>query len=329
MHATSGQVSFRGPGAASADLAAGSALDDAPVTVGHVAEVFCLTKPIVALAALLACEGAGIDPACAVGDIVPGLDPEVAATAITAIVNHDAALLAPPAFSWMTTAPHLRPGLDQVRRHDERAAYSEISGWRLLEAVIERASGEDAADYVERQVVRPLGLSGGVCLSPVAVAAAAAADRLLFPVGGLPLHRVPMLHLRSRAYRARMGPVLGGLANATSLAVVAHAIGSCVRGRPVRGLPTPNLLRAVLAHRRRSTFDQTWQRPAAFALAMELVEDEVGAPRRLGLTAGPFPAACSVELATGTAVAMVLDGGASSVAATEHLLAELIQELDR
>ncbi|QXC61357.1 beta-lactamase family protein [Aquihabitans sp. G128] len=329
LHATSGQVSFRGPGGERADLAVGPTLDGRPLTTRHLAEVFCLTKPIVAMAALLACERAGVDGHRAVGEIVPGLDDEVAAIEIAAIVNHDAGLMAPPAFGWMTTKPDLRPGLGAIRRQAGAAAYSEISGWRLLAAVIERLTGQAAATFTGGAVLGPLGLDDHVCLSPAAADEAEASDRLLLPIGGLPRHRIPMLHLRSPAYRTRLDPVLGGLANAASLATVGHAIGSCVRGHPVDGLPSPSLLRSVLARRRRTTFDQTWQRRCGFALAMEVIEDDAGAPTQLRLTAGPFPAACSIDLATGAAVAMVLDGGASSVAETEARFADLVQELDR
>ncbi|MCB0995487.1 MAG: beta-lactamase family protein [Acidimicrobiales bacterium] len=330
IFATAGQLSVRLATGPEFDLAVGHDLNGRTLTANHVSEVFCLTKPLVAMAAVLACESAKVGLDHPVGELLPALQPSVGRLTVTQIVNHDAGLKAPPALTWMIDDPDERPDLASLRIESGRAAYSEISGWLVLTELITRLTGESPASYVRSAVTEPLEIRATVLLTGEDAAEAARSGRLMGAVGGLPSDAIPMLHAFSNRYQRGVGPVLGGWSTASALATFYSALGMAVaRGTASPGLPSPPTLRSILAARRDLTFDETWGRPASFGLGMEVIEDGDGDPEVLQLRSATTTAHAWVDLTTGDAGVVIANGAMLSNADRDELDRSLASAIGR
>ena len=100
--ATAGQLSAWW-GDEAVEAVAGSHLDGRPVQPSDVAEVFCLTKPVVGAAALVAMEQTGTDLDTPIDELLDGAVSLGSAVTVASVLNHDARLLEPSGIDWMRT----------------------------------------------------------------------------------------------------------------------------------------------------------------------------------------------------------------------------------
>ena len=309
--ATAGQL-YAWWGDEAIEVVAGEHLDGRPVAPSDVAEVFCLTKPVVAAAALLALERFGVDLDVPVDELLGGAVALGPGVTVPAIVNHDARLLRPPGIAWMLTAPERRPPLAEIATQPGPGrCYSEVSGWRLLAAVTEALTGTAAARWIEDVVLGPLGLAGEVVLDAASLEGALATGRVLHPVGGLPVDEIPMLHAYAPGYQHRIGPELVGFASARAVGRVSEQLADVLGGVERHGLPASATLRAVVERAGPSAFDRTWQRETRFELGHERLPD---GGRAWSLTAYLAPALLVVDAERGAGACLVLNGATTDPA---------------
>ncbi len=263
-----GQVWVSHRGVVVANIAVGSSHAGA-MTTDTVHGCWCLTKPVVALAAAAAIERAGFPPSVTFAEV--GVHHQSAAVRDVRILD---------ALAHRT--PFGRPALMEARLHVaserrellnqvgtasyplvDRPTYSEWVTGALLEEVLTVLAGEPGPELLQRSL-DAAGLVVG--LWPAGPTLQATMGCLRWLDSGTPGLRPPLLHDLAEPDTTNRTPALGGV---TSMGGIGAWYALLARGRhevvaPAL-LPSPEFLAECLATRRQRTDDPVLGRPAAFA----------------------------------------------------------------
>lgn len=238
------------------DVAEGETLGGARLSPAHLHNVHCATKPLLPLAIGRLLDAGAVNLDTDVTAVLPeghALRPP-AGVQLGDVLRHVAGMTAPSAAFWRMARPAHRRKLLQVEGTTAGVGYSELTGWLVLEAIVEAVTGADAATFLATEIIEPLELGDGLFValgaSPDAVLA-----RVRVPFAGLPDEVIPLLSEMIPSQIADIRPAFGGLATMSALGRLYAALGRLVRGVAQPGLPTPESFARLLADRRGPVFD--------------------------------------------------------------------------
>lgn len=272
---------------------------------------FCSTKPLlpVALAHLVDRDGLDLDErVTSVTREAPWIPRHAT---IGDLLTHRAGLDGPTAALWRMRPRDRRPDL-LVATEVAEPAYSEVSAWLALAAVVSEVGGASARDFVQAQILDAAGLQRDIVVSPALARAAARDGRVGVPMAGLPDEAVPLLSETLPQQLGEAAPSFGGLVTASGLGRLYAALGRTLRGVPVDGMPSQRALATLLAERRDRAWDRTLRRECAFAGGFMVgLEDHGvvdGLPTAIGHTSGVVTTFGLCDPAKELAVGCCLDG---------------------
>lgn len=253
------------------DVASGTATPPAPMTHHTLHNVWCATKPMVALGTALLVDEGLLDLTCRVADILPDYEGiRAAKTTIIDLLNHSAGLLEPSAFVIRTTIPESRRALSTSARPgyvdgEIAVGYSEYLSWQILADVIARLSGVSAGRFLTQRSIEPLGLSDTFFTLEGDVYSSVR-HRIGVYVAGLPVDATPMLQDRVRTVAADASPALGAYTTMRDLhAWYASVLRLLLFGEPASGLPALETLCYLLSMPRGKVSDPILGRECDFA----------------------------------------------------------------
>lgn len=268
------------------DVALGTALPPLAMTTTTVHNVWCATKPIVALGAALLVEQGTLDVDEPLEErLVDHVGLRGSGIRLADVLNHSAGLVQPSALVLRTTPREQRHGLALTaspRRDGTRpvTAYSEYMGGEVVTALIESATGRRATSYLRERVLEPLGLRD----THFRLADGTydeVRDRIGVYVAGLPVDRVPLLHDRVRSVAADASPALGGYTTMGDLHQWYAQLVEVLTGARRDGFPGPDTVAALLRRRRGHVHDPVLGRACDFAAGFMVDLHHHGFGRRI------------------------------------------------
>jgi CubicO group peptidase (beta-lactamase class C family) len=293
------------------DVAVGDTLG-VPVDRSTLYPAYCATKPLVPLAIAHLIDRTDLDLTRPVREFSARLNWVPRTASIADLLMHHAGMAEPSAGLWRMTPPDRRAGFFASPPETSGPAYSEVSSWLALAAVIEQMTAQRAEEFVESVILQPAGLIDDIIVSPDRATEAAEADRVQVPVAGLPLERVPLLSERLPQQLADVNLSFGGLINASGIGRLYSRVRQAMAGEIVDGMPTSSSLHELFRHRRRSVWDATLQRSCAFAggFMVDLPEHGFGRtfPNAIGHSSGIVPHFGLCDTEREVAVACCLNG---------------------
>lgn len=141
----------------------GRAMTTSTIHRGH-----CVGKPLTAVAIALLVDRLELSFHDKLGNVIEDvpLHPHLQAVTIDQLLSHSAGLDYIPAahFGMLPTAANRSELVASTppRQHYRGIAYSEYSAWHLLGMAIANLDGRSAAEFIEDEVIKPLGLEGAV-----------------------------------------------------------------------------------------------------------------------------------------------------------------------
>jgi CubicO group peptidase (beta-lactamase class C family) len=311
------------------DVAVGESRPGEAMRVDTVHNVWCGTKPMLAVAVVDAFERrrlpldaplSSIDP-----DLYGGIDADAAS-----ILRHDAGLRSPDGITaqFLTVPERRRAVLDAAAHATPAPVYSEYAGWRLLADVLTRLTGEPS-DAVVRRWCAASPLAPEVLFDLAGPALERAQDRIGPYYTGVPGALVASYHDRAPAVALGDRVALGGYVSMRALLAFYRTVHAVVTGAARRGFPSPAALRAALADRRVTVFDDSLQRAVAFAggFMVDLAAHGYGphAPPSAVGHSGLMGNSCAlVDLARGVGLALFFNGLNGGPADAEFLRARYV-----
>jgi CubicO group peptidase (beta-lactamase class C family) len=255
------------------DLAAGESRPGEPMRVDTVHNIWCGTKPLVAVAVLAALEGAGLSAETTLARIDPVLY-EGIELSVGSILRHDAGLRQPDGITaqFLDLPNRRRAVFDAARQAVPEPVYSEYAGWYLLADLLARLHGSSPSAALHAT------FAGAVF--DIAGGELAARRHGIGPYfTGVPGALVPSFHDRSGAVALGDRPALGGYVPMRTLLDFYLHVAAVLDGRSIPGFPSPAMLRRAIGDRRVTVDDPVLQRRAAFAggFMVELVDHGYGA----------------------------------------------------
>ena len=245
IYAVGGQAAVYVDSSVVADVAAGVTGSGIPMRRDHLHKGFCILKPLPFLVLAGVVEGAGFsadDPLDEMAEM-----PAWCPTGLTvrSLGSHEAGLGGVSGREWFLTRPSNRTALLARVGEDREPAYSDWVAPLVADFAIEALTGVRAADYCTEVLLEPRGLAEGVVFSRPGEGMPGGA-RLQCAVTGLPRRAVPMLATRlfepgTASFAA------GGIMSMAGVAGFFAAVGEVMGGKPVNGLPSPDLLADLTA----------------------------------------------------------------------------------
>ena len=248
----------------SVDLVAGETLSG-PMEVGHLHNIYCGCKPLLPLAIAHLIEERLIAVDEPIEHLLGAGNPLVPPwpTTLNDILCHTAGLTQPVAIVWRMTPVGERAALIDYSGGTPAAGYSELLGGLLLEAVIERVTGQDAATLITNRILVPLGLEDGIIFD-VATRLSLIMPRVRVPFGGLPDEAIPLLSERMPSQVIDLRPAFGGLASMSAMSSLYAVLGALYDGVEHPGLPSASTFRSMIDRRRGVYFDAIMRRDVDF-----------------------------------------------------------------
>ncbi|MYA44177.1 MAG: beta-lactamase family protein [Gemmatimonadetes bacterium] len=264
LHAVGGQAAVFVDGELVAAVAAGVTGSGTPMQSDHLHHVFCLLKPLPFLALAAVVEQAGFGPDDPLEDIVDLSEWVPSGLTVRSLGSHADGLSDPSGWQWFMTRPADRSDLLAKMKLEGEPAYSDLVGPLVADEAIQRITGVNAAAHVTETLLKPLGLDDHIFFT--GETSALGAGRLQCVVKGLPLRAIPMIstHLTSSVDPDLTSFAVGGPATMTGVAAFYAAVGEVLSGRPISGLPTPELL-ADLTAPKHLAYEPTTKRYALWA----------------------------------------------------------------
>lgn len=199
-------------------VATGEQLSGRPMTDQLVFNVWCASKPVVALAALGLFEADGIDLDQQLSSIAPDTFPDHPGLTLRRVLNHTAGLNDPTMVQayLMGNAQAAAVAREYNVSDDKNVSYSEYGAAVALVDLIERLSGESAEVYLN-EFVAANGLEEMIRFRLDDGAVADPLDHIGFYVVGLPHRRIPLFHDALPVIAQSYRPMVGAYASATGL----------------------------------------------------------------------------------------------------------------
>ncbi|HEX9766967.1 MAG TPA: serine hydrolase domain-containing protein [Nitriliruptorales bacterium] len=252
------------------DLAVGENGLGAPMRPDAVLALYCSTKPLLALVAVMLAEQGRLDLDACVGEVLACPSPEVAQTGLRELLSHTAGLTQVqgvlanfiPAEQCLQVATSTPPP-SQWRAGD--AAYSEWQSWTLLAATVEAAGGTDCETLLQRSIIDPFALSDDLFPRMTDQQFTAYYDRLGVNVDLRGTTPVPMLMERTRRICTQPNYAFGSYGTARGLGRFYEAL-LTVRAGGRRGAITPAVLQRCINPARPRQYDHVLERECRFGL---------------------------------------------------------------
>ena len=242
--AIGGQLCIAIAGELVVDIATGETLGR-ELQVDDLHSGFCITKPLQGLAL-----GILIDQGlCDLRQVVrSSLHPKISqGVTVASLLNHSAGLIEPLAVSWRLCPPDARWQLLQSSSRSEGPGYSEIAAGLIIEDLIESATTQSAAAFIEEEILDPLGLTDTVIVSETRASTPDVRRRTTVPFAISAEGCVPLLSERLACQIAELRPAFGSLVSAQGLCRLYAAVERVFQGKSVDGLPSRETLRALLS----------------------------------------------------------------------------------
>jgi CubicO group peptidase (beta-lactamase class C family) len=261
-----GQASLIMEGRELVNIAIGTCGGGRPMTIQTIHNVWCASKPIVAVGLLALSEDRGMSFDEHLCDQAPD-DPYLGSLELSPwdLLNHSAGLALPSMAEALFLRPHVRLRAVVERRWERGAAYSEYGAGRLLEHLFAVSYGQDVGGLLTERMLKHLPLA-----SPIWFPLSFAHVCKLAPlIGGL----FPNLPIRETVANQDLSPVLAGVDRVAGgaylsmhgLAQFYASLGRVLAGDPLVGLPSPAVLLDALGHSRGMFHDRVLDRVCDFA----------------------------------------------------------------
>ena len=295
------------------DRALGFTLGAEPMTSDHLHNGFCVGKPLLGVAAALLIEQGCVDLGTRVADVI-GAQPWVPdGVTVGQVLSHDAGLLRPFGFEWRLCPPGTRAEFLESISNEIGPAYSEVGAGLIIEGLIEATTNEAATAFIERTILRPLGLADDIVIDAALAQSPAVRARVRVPIGGLPERRIPLLSERVGHQLAEIRPAFGCLVTMSGVGRLASALERVANGHDVAGLASPATTTRLLAARRGRHRDRSMRRECDFAAMTQVGLDahrisDSASTRAFGHVAGIANCIMLADPATGIALAAYLNG---------------------
>jgi CubicO group peptidase (beta-lactamase class C family) len=226
-------------------------------------DLYCALKPLTVCAMLAALERAGVTLETSLTELMGATGDAT----VRDLLEHNLGLASPLALElhWQHPdhrAQALRPDrlLAQLRRN--AGAYSEVAAWTLLGDATRTFVGRDPIDVIS-DAISALGLTNTFVASPWS---GELADRIgcYFDMAGDP--PLPLLHDRLPRYvDSDFTYAIGGYTTMADLASFYDGVRATLAGALTPGLPTPSLLRTMLAGEGTARYDEVLRRDCRFS----------------------------------------------------------------
>lgn len=300
------------------EVAIGAAGPSDAMSLSTLQNVWCASKPLLAMAILRRAEHGDLDLGEAVGEQFPTHEAlRLIDASPRQLLCHAARLATPRAYEAMFSRPAERLNAAVVASGHE-PGYSEYGAWRVLDELLSVLTGTSAARAVMRDVVEPLGLESEVLLDLRYADHLGVDHRLGAVYPSLPFSTAMSQHDQV-VYLSRSDRVVTGASmTARALCTFYARLLDVYHGAMVPGLPRPATLRDELARSRGHTYDAVLERECDFAAGfmIDLASHGMAAnlPRESfghsGMTGSIFALA---NPATRTAIAVVFNGANTSI----------------
>lgn len=270
-------VSLRFGRSSRSDVARGYAFEGDPLLASHLHPIYCLGKPVLANAVWHLFADGFIDLDTTVREAAGQAHPWVeGATTVVDLLTHNAGLHRPTAMEWRMNPPAAR--VNMVPPGSKRApAYSEIIAGLVLEDILIAVTGHEPAAFIERSVLRPMGLHNDFYVSGGQLLRGRRLDRVRPPVYVEALRRpIPLLSERLPREVLETRTAFGSYATMSAVATWMHAAARAYRGDCVAGMAQPETVRKMLDLRRGRQLDATLQRECDFAAGLSVGLEDHG-----------------------------------------------------
>lgn len=263
------QASVRYRGEA-VDLALGSGGPGIGCTPETIWRMFCMGKPVVAVAVALAAQDGLIELDVPVADQVDEQALRGNPATPRQLLDHTAGLHRLHGYGLGALSYGVRheqvlalrppPGWDPAMG----AGYAEYAAWHLLGVLLEAATGEPVAGYLRREVTGPMA-AGDIYFAMDSATYESSYEQLgvLYDLRGA--EPVPLLANRNRRPCTDVNLAYGGYGTARGLARFYGHLLDVLAGRAV-GRLEPETLAAFVGHRRGRRTDDILRRPCDFGL---------------------------------------------------------------
>lgn len=332
MFATGAQLAVSTDGGAPRTMAVGRQVGDRPLRSSHLFNVWCASKPVVAILLMALVEDAGL----ALSDQISAADERFGKAprlTFATLLNHSCGMQHPD----MVTANLLprHEALAQARHSSPMPpfdAFSEFSSGVITVDLIEHLSGTDIAAVADR-FLEANGLEADITFQVSQAALARPLDHLGFYLvdsGGMarPMY-CDAIDFMARDDRH----ILGAYANAAGLCGFYRRVGRVLAGTPQAGFPSPEfLIDAISRHGRGRVWDETLSKECGFAAGfMTSLRDHGygaavsgGAVGHTGLMGSPFG---FYDPDRRLAAAAILNGMSMSSQDSEYWRSQLVAAL--
>lgn len=323
------QLSVARYGTPVVDLAVGTTIGGEPMATTHLHSGFCITKPLLGLAAALLIERGLVEADTVVSDIIGARSWIPAGVTVAEVLRHDAGLLRPFAFEWRLCPPAQRDEFLTTITNEAGPAYSELAAGLVVEALIALSTRQHPAEFIENELLRPLGVLEDVIVDPSLATSGAVRARVRTPIGGLPDRCIPLLSERVDHQLAETRPAFGGLVSMAGVARVAAAIERILGGHVHPGMPWPDTVAQLVADRPGPRADRSMRRDCEFTLMTQVGLaahgiSELASAAAVGHVAGIANCVMVADPVSGLALAAYLNG---STLGDPHRAAETRREL--
>jgi CubicO group peptidase (beta-lactamase class C family) len=300
------------------EVATGSAGPGVAMSSSTLQNVWCASKPLLAMAVLRRVEYGDLDFDEPVGEQFPTHEAlRLIDASPRQLLCHTAGLAGPRAYDALFARPADRLNA-VVMAFGRESGYSEYAAWRVLDELLSVLSGTSAARVVMREVVEPLGLGSEVLLDLRYADHLDVDHRFGAVYPSLPFSTAMSQHDQV-VYLSRSDRVVTGASmTARALCTFYARLLDVYHGAEVPGLPRPATLHDALARSRGHIYDAVLERECDFAAGfmIDLASHGMAAslPRESfghsGMTGSIFALA---NPATRTAIALVFNGANTSI----------------
>lgn len=240
-------------GESEVNLVAGFArLETHQMTASTVHSVFCLGKPVLGVAAALAAERSGLAPAEDLGRVLP----RALGFSLADILSHRCGCAAPSlAGVRLTPRRDLLIQRAALRLSPDRI-YSEVASWFLLEDLIQTLTAMSPSEFLEAELLSPLGVETEILVSLPTVRAAYVSERIGLYYGSLEQSPAPLLADLGSSIE-RIEPATGMVLSIRGLVRLLDAIAAVRCGsREIQCLPSREYLEGLFSSCRGLVFDE-------------------------------------------------------------------------
>lgn len=313
-----GQLAFYVNGHLAVDDAVGIVSPGVPMVSNTLHNVWCASKPLVAMAVLLAAERGDLDLDAPISEQFADHEAlGLVASSPRQVLSHASRSIEPRAFAAAFAMPQDRLNAAVTSSRSEWG-YSEYAGWRIMDEVLSQLRASSASRVVMADVVVPMGMEDDVRMDLTLTDLVRLDGRIGAVYPHLPASRLFSRH-DATIYLARTDrAVTGAYMTARALGSFYARLLAVLRGEPTPGLPSPTMLRDALGRPRGGGYDTVLERECDFAAGFMVNLPEHGMAADLppeafghsGLTGSIFGLA---NPRSGCALAVVLNGANISV----------------